>query len=358
MPESTQASFLSARPEPVILEPREAPILLVTVDAEAEFDWNAPKRRDALGVGSILKQDRAQAIFADYGITPTYLVDYAVVSDDAACAALSAYLQDGTCEIGAHLNPWITPPLTEDLTRANTFPGNLDAELERAKLATLTGKIESRFGIRPRVYRAGRYGIGPNTVAFLTELGYRVDLSVAPREDFSPEDGPDFSGLGPEPFWFGTEPRLLEVPMTWDFCGPLFRLGLGWAPRLTGPAARSVRLPAVLARLHLLEYIRLTPEGDTSTAQCRLTGTLKARGQRVFSISYHSPSLVPGNTPYARTERDVAEILSSLRRYFEYFFGTLGGVAMTVVGGLQKHRIKASLALAPGSYGVVVVGRF
>ena len=24
-----------------------------------------------------------------------------------------------TCEIGAHLNPWITPPLTEDLRRAN-----------------------------------------------------------------------------------------------------------------------------------------------------------------------------------------------------------------------------------------------
>jgi hypothetical protein len=57
----------------VILGPQEAPILLVTVDAEAEFDWNAPKRRDALGVGSILKQDPAQEIFADYGITPTYL---------------------------------------------------------------------------------------------------------------------------------------------------------------------------------------------------------------------------------------------------------------------------------------------
>ena len=51
------------------------------------------------------------------------------------------------------------------------------------------------------------------------------------------------------------------------------------------------------------------------------------------------PSLVPGNTPYARTERDVAEILSGLRRYFEYFFGTLGGVAMTP---LQLHEKLAS----------------
>lgn len=36
----------------------------------------------------------------------------------------------------------------------------------------------------------------------------------------------------------------------------------------------------------------------------------------------------------------------------------LGGVAMTVVGAMQKRRIKAGLALAPGELGVVVVGRF
>ncbi len=320
----------------MILEPQEVPILLVTVDAEAEFDWNAPKRRDALGVGAILEQGPAQEIFAAYGITPTYLVDFAVVSDDAACAALSAYLGDGACEIGAHLNPWLTPPLTEPLTRANTFPGNLDAERERAKLAGLTGEIETRFGMRPRVYRAGRYGIGPNSAAILADLGYRVDLSVAPGEDFSPEGGPDFRGFGSEPFWFGAESPLLEVPMTWDFCGPLFRFGPGLAPILTGPAARSIRLPAVLSRLRLLEYIRLTPEGDAPGAHQRLTGALLARGQRVFSFGYHSPSLVPGNTPYVRTERDLEEFLDRLRCYFDYFFGTLGGVAMTPMQLHQK----------------------
>lgn len=322
----------------MILDPQEAPILVVTVDAEAEFDWNAPKRRDTLGVGSILEQGPAQAIFEDYGITPTYLVDFAVVGCDAACSALLAYLRDGACEIGAHLNPWITPPLTEDLMRANTFPGNLDAELERAKLAGLTGAIESRFGVRPRVYRAGRYGIGPNSVAILADLGYRVDLSLAPREDFSPEGGPDFSDFGPEPFWFGVDPRLLEIPMTWDFCGPLFHLGPSLAPSLTGPVARAVRLPAVLARLRLLEYIRLTPEGDAPGAHRRLTGALLARGQRVFSFSYHSPSLVPGNTPYVRSERELALFLDRMRRYFDYFFGELNGVSMTPIQLYGKRK--------------------
>jgi hypothetical protein len=36
----------------------------------------------------------------------------------------------------------------------------------------------------------------------------------------------------------------------------------------------------------------------------------------------------------------------------------LGGIAMTVVGALQKRRIKAGLALAPGQFGVVVGGQF
>ena len=109
----------------------------------------------------------------------------------------------------------------------------------------------------------------------------------------------------------------------------LAQLGPSLAPVLTGPAARSVLLPAVLARLHLLEYIRLTPEGDAFGAHRRLTKALLARGQRAFSFSYHSPSLVPGNTPYVRTERDLAEFLDRLRCYFDYFFGVLGGVAMT-----------------------------
>ncbi len=66
----------------------------------------------------------------------------------------------------------------------------------------------------------------------------------------------------------------------------------------------------------------------------------------MFSFGYHSPSLVPGNTPYVRTERDLAEFLDRLRCYFDYFFGTLGGVTMTP---MQLHQ-----KLAGGKPGVPV----
>ena len=45
----------------------------------------------------------------------------------------------------------------------------------------------------------------------------------------------------------------------------------------------------------------------------RLTRTLLNRGERIFTLSYHSPSLQPGNTPYVRNDRDLREVLT-----FEY----------------------------------------
>ena len=49
------------------------------------------------------------------------------------------------------------------------------------------------------------------------------------------------------------------------------------------------------------------------------------RGVRVFTWSFHSPSVLPGGTPYVRTEADVMRFLDAFDRYFDWFFGKLGG---------------------------------
>lgn len=310
-------------------DPSAPPVLIVTVDTEAEFDWHAPFSRERTGVGSVARQHLAQEIMAKYGVVPTYLVDHAVLGDDAAVEILQRMRADQTCQIGAHLNPWLAPPFTETLSSANSFAGNLEAGVERAKLAALTERIEARFGERPRIYRAGRFGIGSNTPEILRALGYQIDMSVAPYSDFSAEGGPDFSGYGPAPFWFGTDRSLLEIPVTWAYTGALAARGHRLHRRIDGGLGSSLRLPGVLARLGLFEFVRLTPEGETFAALRSLTETLRRGGTRVFSLSYHSPSLVPGNTPYVRDEADLARFLDTLERYFAYFVTELNGVAMT-----------------------------
>lgn len=302
-----------------------SPLLLVTIDTEEEFDWSLPLARSNTAVRSIGAQHRAQDIFDAHGVVPTYLVDYPVASDEEAVAVLRGFLADGRCEIGAHLHPWVNPPHEEQVNPYNSYPGNLAAPLERAKLECLTETIERNFGLRPTAYRAGRYGVGPATADILEGLGYQVDLSIVPYTSFSEDGGPDFAAFEARPYWFGDERRLLEVPVSCGFAGGLAGWGAALFPVLAGRLGMTLRVPGVAARLGLLERIRLTPEGIDHAAHRRLTRRLLDQGRRVFCLTYHSPSLEPGNTPYVRDEGELRGFLDTIDRYLDYFFTEVGG---------------------------------
>ena len=65
----------------------------------------------------------------------------------------------------------------------------------------------------------------------------------------------------------------------------------------------------------------------TITEAKRLTRALLAQGQRVFVLTYHSPSLEPGNTPYVRTEAERERFLAWLDEYYSFFREEIGGRA-------------------------------
>lgn len=309
--------------------PDDKPVLVVMVDTEEEFDWAQPLARENVGVGAMRAQSRAHRVFEKYGIRPTYVIDFPVASQADGAAPLRELFADGLCDIGAHLHPWVNPPFEETVSNANSYPGNLPPALERAKLAVLTDTIGAAFGHRPTVYKAGRYGAGFATTAALDALGYQVDTSVLPQTDLSPQEGPDFTRCGAKPYWFGAGRRLLEVPMTVGFVGAMRGLGRPLYDAVTGTAGMRLHLPGILARLGVIERITLTPEGITHREHRRLTDSMLAAGHRVFSFTYHSPSLAPGNTPYVRSDAELGAFLDRFERYFDYFFGEIGGRTMT-----------------------------
>lgn len=232
---------------------------------------------------------------------------------------------DGLCEIGAHLHPWVNPPHQEEVNNFNSYPGNLPPALEKAKLAHLTRTIEDRFGFHPTVYKAGRYGVGAATTTTLEELAYEIDTSVVPETDLSPNQGPDFSLCGARPYWFGNRGRLLEIPLSVGFAGLFASAGRRLHDRLVSAAGQRLHLAGLLARLRLIDRITLTPEGIKHHEHRRLTKAMFDAGQRVFSFTYHSPSLAPGNTPYVRNDAELQAFLDRFEAYFDYFFGELGG---------------------------------
>ena len=195
----------------------------------------------------------------------------------------------------------------------------------------------------PKSIKPDAYGFGAATAGLLEDEGFLVDTSLIPRTRYTESGGPDFAAFDYGPFWFGARRRLLELPVTRALTGML----AGALPGLYGLAERkplrSLRAPGLLARARLLERITLSPEGSDLAAMQRLTRALLRRGERVFTLSYHSPSLEPGNTPYVRDRRDLAIFLDRLSGYLSFFRDEIGGVFLTVK---QLHAQLQSGALA------------
>jgi hypothetical protein len=316
---------------PVPQQRTDPPRLCVVVDTEEEFDWSAPLSRDNVEVSAIAEVDRLQAIVRPYGLKPTYVIDYPVASTMASAEKLASLALGDQCHIGAHLHPWVNPPYLERVEPCMSYACNLGPALERQKIAALKAAIVTNLGVEPRSYKAGRYGFGQSTAHILEELGFDVDLSVNPHMDFRSDGGPSFEGFEPVPSAFGERRRLLEMPCTTAFVGQARRIG----PTLRRAAAsrwlEPFRAVGVLSRTGLLNRVMLSPEGNTLEEMRELTDTLLADGLRTFSLTFHSPSLKRGCTPYVQTVKELDHLLATIDRYCEYFMGRLGGVPSTPI---------------------------
>ena len=306
------------------------PQLAIVVDTEEEFDWAAPFARENRATSSIPAQALAHEIYDRLGMVPTYVIDHPVATDPVAVAFLGGLQRSGRAEIGAHLHPWVSPPHEEEVTTHNSYHCNLPPALERAKIEALTQEIEARFGARPTVFKAGRYGFGPNTGRVLGDLGYEIDCSYVPYASFAGDGGPNYGGTPDQPFWLDRPGGLLEVPLTNGFFGALAGAGPRLQALLDDARAERLHVPGFLARSGLLSRSRLTPEGVSAEEQCVLLRAMARRGRRFFTLTYHSPSLAPGHTPYVRSEADLAQFLKRIETVLRFFREALGGEFTTL----------------------------
>jgi len=93
------------------------------------------------------------------------------------------------------------------------------------------------------------------------------------------------------------------------------RRALGRWPGLT----RSEKLRGPLARSGLLNRIPLTPEGVPLAEAIDAIQRLLDEGHILFSLSFHTPSVVPGHTPYVKDAEDLRLFWSWWEGVFELF---------------------------------------
>lgn len=299
--------------------------VLLTVDTEEEFDWNGPFRRDGHGLSHVEAIPRFQAFCESLGVAPVYLVDWPIVQDARAVEIIGDAVRRGAAEVGVQLHPWVNPPFEENISEHNSFAGNLPAPLEAAKFMALRDKIAEAFGNAPLIYRAGRYGLGRHTADLLKAAGIRIDTSVRTLFDYTPKGGPDYSHHPLAPYWMDGARQLLELPVTSVYTGPLRRFG----PLLHRAQRHIPTFFSGFSRLGLLERIALTPEGVSADEALRGITVAVESGLPVLVLSFHSPSLAPGHTPYAKTPAAV----EALYHWFEVVYADLAkrGVRPTSV---------------------------
>ncbi|MEO5866178.1 MAG: polysaccharide deacetylase family protein [Sphingomonas sp.] len=309
----------------------------VFVDTEEDFDWNAPLTRTGHVTASIRALPDAHRRFADRGVPLTYLIDYPVATDPRAVDILRELVADGVSAIGTQLHPWVNPPFEELLGPINSYAGNLESTLEAAKLDVLTDTITKAFGAAPRVYRAGRYGIGPHTLRLLAARGYRLDSSMRSRYRYTADGGPDFGAIGSHAF---RRDGVVELPLTTVFTGRAVRVGAS----LYDALGHVPKGKAMFARAGLLSRVALTPEDMPLDDARDAVAAAIGEGVRVLTFSFHSPSLEPGHTPYVRDATDLAA-------FHKWWDSILGDLARRGVHAASLDQIIAAsqpLPPAPG----------
>ena len=310
----TRITDLPNPPDFVAFKPGFGQRFLLTVDTEEEFDWDKPLAREEHTVLTVARLAKFQEFCEGQGVVPVYLIDYPIATSSAAAEILRPAIAAGKAEVGVQLHPWVSPPHDEEVNQHNSFAGNLPASLEQAKFRKLRDAIAENFGAPPLIYRAGRYGVGPNTADILSSGGIAIDSSVRSCFDYSSQGGPNFREFPLRPYWLDRSKGLMELPLTTVYWGVLRQIG-GW---LYPQMWRVPRLRGLLAHVGLLERIPLTPEGVTVEEAVRGIDIAVDHELPVLVLSFHSPSLAPGYTPYVRSEDDLDALYDWWRKVFAY----------------------------------------
>jgi hypothetical protein len=315
-------------------------IFVLTIDTEEEWDWSGPFPQQNANVENIDKLPAFHSICEDLGIRPTYFVDYAVSDNANAVAKMQTFTAKGNCEIGAHLHPWCNPPYFGEVGEAESHVVNLPAEQVSQKLDVLIASLETGFGIKPKSFRTGRWGIDKKVMALLIQSGINVDSSVYPfykNEYFS------CGGASSLPYWpdlndpllHGSQDTLYELPVTVGFNRPQFTLANQIHTAFATPPLNWTRFNGLAWHTHLLRKTYLCPELSSTQDMLTLCDTVIKKGYPVLHMYMHSSSLLLNqndllgseNTPFDFISDAITKVVTQLKSTYDIEFCTISEAA-------------------------------
>jgi hypothetical protein len=315
-------------------------IFVLTVDTEEEWDWSGPFPQQVANVKNIDKLPAFNHICENLGIRPTYFVDYAVANNELAVDKMLTFTTKGHCEIGAHLHPWCNPPYFGEVGEAESHVINLPVEQVSQKLDLLLASLESGFGVKPKSFRTGRWGIDKNVMALLVKSGITVDSSVYPfyeNEYFSCNGAPNL------PYWPDLDNPLkqydqkiiYELPVTVGFNRTNFELANSVHTAFAKPPLNWTRFNGLAWHSHLLRKIYLCPELSTPEDMLTLCEKVVDKDYPVLHMYMHSSSLLDNQVGLLGSEQNpfdyisdaVTKVVTQLKSKYDIEFCTISEAA-------------------------------
>ena len=302
--------------------------IIITVDTEGDNLW-AWKPGKEIKTNNSSFIEPFQEVCEKYRFYPVYLTNYEMATSDEFVAFGKEKSKDNLCEIGMHLHAWNSPP---DYELNGEYGGNpyiteYPIGVIREKHKYLYNLIYEKFGVKPVSYRAGRWATSQDLFKVLDELHIKVDCSFTPGINHNIPGktvrfANDYRSVRKDAF-FVTE-NLLEVPMT-------------------SRASRSINgdnMRRKIANLVKGERIWLRPALQTKEEMCRLINLVVDEGTDYLMFMIHSSELMPGGSPYCRTQADVDSLLEKLDETFSYVSEFGKGILLRDYYCMMERKVK------------------
>jgi hypothetical protein len=269
---------------------------------------------------------RLHPLFQRFGAKPTYLLSPEVLRD-AACVETFRRLAS-SCELGTHLHGEFAEPGAHEPDVTADFQRDYPPELERQKLTYLTDLFIRAFDHQPQSFRAGRFGVGKDSLGILESLGYAVESSVTPHMDWTSSGAPGLAFLEAPSQPYHPDPadpgrpgtsRLLEVPVTIRrrLLSALPGLGKHVEPRWLRPTRGTEAGIVRVAEDEIAEARRIAPGRPV-----------------ILNAMFHNVEIVPDTSPYASNEEEARSILDRLRALLA--FAHREGIAVVGLGDVPE----------------------
>lgn len=298
--------------------------LVISIDVEPDctsnWTYSSPLTFKGVELGIA---NKLQPLFNKYNITPTYLVNNVVLDDKASVDVFRGL--SGSFELGTHLHPEFIEPQKE----FHDYAGKkgeanccfYEPEIEFEKIRNITNLFRSQFGYSPTSFRAGRFSAGSNTVRSLIELNYKVDTSVTPNVRWDDRTRPypvDFRRAPQQPYRIGShsmieedpKSKLLEVPVT------ITRKKLT-IPGYLKYIRENKRMPYKFSKPLWLRPVFSSREDFRDVIE-GVTRKYSSGNVVVYNMMFHNVEVMPGLSPYTKTEEECTLYLQSLEWLFKY----------------------------------------